>query len=193
MKTIAKLLVLVWIITGCNSEKGDEPQVKFRVVSASTKQPILNYVLEIKETMSPFSLAIDSIRSNVNGEIIVPEKYKSKYGNLKSSGYKELNGLLLSISPESKQYELEPLFWLKVYLKLNSDSIDTFLFHPWANWYNLNSPKVDTVFPPMPYSVFYMQPLYYTYSLKANPLIYFSRNVPITIIEHDTVSIKVEL
>lgn len=192
MKTLMKLLFASAILLGCSKDDTANKLVRFTVISSTTMRPIPNSVLEIRETISINSRLLDSVRANSFGEIVVPKKYELNYGNINAPGYKTYPGILLNVTPNSKNYQIEPLFWLKVHLKIQSDSIANFLFSPWGTWYNLQT-NVDTIFTPFSYQVRFPETISYRYSLKSNPTIYVDKVLSFPIVERDTTVVSLNL
>lgn len=192
MKTLLKIFLASAVFMSCSKEDNSNGLVSFKVVSSTSKKPVYNSVLEIRETMSAGSRLLTQLNANSMGEMEVPKQYASNYGFIKAPGYKDYNGILLNAAPSSRAYAIEPVFWMKLHLQVQSDSIANLEFSPWGNWTNLKT-TIDTVYPVFEQMVRYPQVVPYRYSSKRDPNYYYVKILSYPIIEHDTISVSVKL
>ncbi len=192
MKTLLKLIFISGFLFSCSGDDTEVKPHKFKVVSATSKTPITNCVLEIKEALVPNSKVIETLTCNEFGEFVIPEGHRSKYGNLKATGYKTLQSISLRAIPVNNQYELDPYYWTVVHLKLGIDSIASFHFAPWGNWDKVEAPGVDTVFPPIQFETKLGKHVAYMYSLKSNPSNNYFKKIPLQVEDCDTIHVFIE-
>ncbi len=192
MKTLLTILLISLMLMSCSEDKPTIEKVKFNVISATTKQPIPNCVLEVRESFMDSAKLIGLIAGNSAGEIEIPKNYNSYYGTLRAWGYDAYDKFLLNITPQTGSYEMEPLFWVRMRVRIQSDSLAAFNLMSAINW-NSQKPKVDTTFVSAPYLVRYPSLLNYGYSLKSNPSLFIYKPIPVSIVERDTVEVNIEL